>query len=457
MRSVRAIDRAERGQRARSGAAAARGGALQVVPDARGARDREVVRLREAGCLMVEISRELGISSERVAQAIESAGGVDRERVLAARFQSHLRRAHERLDEVLARFRAGEHPQLIARELGLDHRAVWRIVRELSTDADRTKRARALTSRRRPRFSDGELLDGLQRVAHKLGHVPTDAEYDRLAAGLGLASSATLHHRFDGWRGALRSAGLEAQPRRRWSLRWDAAACWRALESVADEIGDPPRYRRYQQLAGGRDDLPSGRIVLDRLGLWSQIAAELMRRKLGGESGDPQARRVTEMRPRMSLPARPPRPSRSFSDEQLLAGVRAVAESVGHRPSRGDYERLAKPLGLACHATVCTRLGSWSGALTEAGFEPVAPVRSYSKKWDAQACWSALDGVADELGEWPRYGRYERLAAGRGDLPSGALLRKRLGPWSQIAAALRERHGADRVARALPEETHVAA
>jgi hypothetical protein len=164
----------------------------------------------------------------------------------------------------------------------------------------------------------------------------------------------------------------------------------------------------------------------------------------------------------VSLPSRTEcgiaaRPAREFSDERLLAGVRAVAESVGHVPGRGDYERLAKPLGLASHATVCMRFGRWSGALRAAGYEPAARKRAYVKKWDQQACWDALWSVADELGDWPRYRHYEQLAAGREDLPSAAMLRQRLGPWSKIAAALRERRGDDRAAQAPPEVTHAAA
>jgi hypothetical protein len=194
--------------------------------------------------------------------------------------------------------------------------------------------------------------------------------------------------------------------------------------------------------------------VRNRLGLWSQIAAELTRRGAAGRSGIAPARREAEIRPRVSLPSRTElgiagRRARSFSDEQLLAGVRAVGECVGHTPSRGDYERLAKSLGLASHPTVCVRCGSWSGALRAAGFEPAVQKRAYAKKWDAQACREALERVADELGDWPRYRHYEQLAAGRADLPSAALLRRRLGPWSQIAAALRERRGAAEAAQRL--------
>jgi hypothetical protein len=142
-----------------------------------------------------------------------------------------------------------------------------------------------------------------------------------------------------------------------------------------------------------------------------------------------------------------------FSDEQLLAGVRAVGESVGHAPSGGDYDRFAKPLGLASLGTVYLRFGHWYEVLEAAGFERVAPRRSYRRRWDERACWEALERVSGELGELPRYRGYERLAAAREDLPSGALLRRRLGPWSRIAAALRERRGGGGV----PEVVHAAA
>jgi AraC-like DNA-binding protein len=450
-----------------SGGAPERGRALRAVPDARA---RRIVELREAGWQILEIARELGLSTGWVAQVIDHAGGVDRERWVQARSELHLQRAQARRDEILARFRAGAKPPAIANELGLNQLAVWRIVRELATDADRSARAWALADHHQPRFSESELLDGLVRVAQRLGWVPSDAEYDRGAAELGLACSTTLYQRFGGWQGALEAAGLKASPARRWALRWDPDECWRALESVADQLGDPPRYRRYRELARGRDDLPQAGVVRNRLGLWSEIASELTRRRHGGQQesapgrhGSGEVRRVAEIRPRVSLPARAdraiPAPSRrSFSDEQLAAGVRAVAESVGRTPTGGDYRRLAPTLALASHPTVCMRFGSWSGAVRAAGFEPTTRVGPYRRRWDAQACLKALDQVADELGDLPRYRDYEQLALGREDLPSGALLRQRLGPWLKIAAALRERRGGeDGVARALPEVSHAAA
>jgi hypothetical protein len=147
----------------------------------------------------------------------------------AARAEMHFGRGQERRDQILARFRAGAKPPLIANELGLNQQAVWRIVRELASDADRTARARVLADRRQPRFSDAELLDGLVRVAQRLGWVPSDAEYDRVASGLGLASSTTLYTVLAAGRARSRRRGSRRRRRgggRSGGIRRRAGGCW---------------------------------------------------------------------------------------------------------------------------------------------------------------------------------------------------------------------------------------
>lgn len=117
----------------------------------------------------------------------------------------------------------------------------------------------------------------MRRAADRVGHAPSAAEYARQASELGLASRQTVYMRFGGWRPALRRAGLQSSASRS-SVRptvWHLAACWQALLSVADQLGDPPRYRRYLELAARRDDLPSPTTLRTRLGLWSEIVAAL--------------------------------------------------------------------------------------------------------------------------------------------------------------------------------------
>jgi hypothetical protein len=102
--------------------------------------------------------------------------------------------------------------------------------------------------------------------------------------------------------------------------------------------------------------------------------------------------------------------------------------------------------------------------LREAGWRVIEIARelSLSTDWVARA----LARVAGELGDLPRYRDYEQLAAGREDLPSAAILRQRLGRWSQIAAELGERRAADapsgrratnHAPQELPEGTYAAA
>jgi DNA-binding CsgD family transcriptional regulator len=241
------------------------------------ARAVEFVRLRGAGLTLAEIGRRYGVSRQRVGQVIDGTARVPRGEVREARRETQRARARARSGEVIERFRAGLAPLEIARQTGVPVRAVRALISERASEADR--QARALTYARPPRppsFSDEQLISGLRRVAERLGHAPSQSEYADLAGELSLASMQTVYFRFGGWRRALTAAGLESSaPARVYAPQWHLAACWRAVQSVADQLGDPPRYRRYLELAAERDDLPSGATLRVRLGLWSQIAAAL--------------------------------------------------------------------------------------------------------------------------------------------------------------------------------------
>ena len=233
---------------------------------------------------MEEIGRRFDVSRQRVDQILRQAGvaqaGTTRSRAArasraAAVRELHVRLATERRGEILEAYRAGVDPRAIVRELGLQREVVRRLIAGSRTDADVAARRRALQRPVVPRYSDTELMRGVVLVASRLGHTPTCKEYDRAATGLGLASVATVYQRSGTWTRALGAAGLEPRPRALRPSRWDAEECWQALLSVADQLGDPPRYGRYAKLAQRRDDLPSAATVRQRLGLWHEIAAEL--------------------------------------------------------------------------------------------------------------------------------------------------------------------------------------
>lgn len=251
--------------------------ALRVLPYS---RTGEIVALRAQGLTLAEIGRRHGVSRQRIAQIIDKSdvGRVPRPEVVKARRAAKSGKARRHSEEIMELWREGLSVGEIHERAGVPWRVVRETVAELATDPDRAARSngwRSNLSVRPPRFSDEQLLDGLRRVANKLGHPPSGPEYARQAEELGLACMQTMYVRFGGWRRALHAAGFEAPPARVWSPRWNIASCWHAFASVAHLLGDPPRYRRYLELAAGREDLPSGSTLILRLGLWPEIVAAL--------------------------------------------------------------------------------------------------------------------------------------------------------------------------------------
>jgi len=256
-------------------------------------RDEQIVALRADGLSLAQIGARFGVSRQRVDQILRGAGvaqaGTARSRAVrastaAAVRELHANLANERCGEILEAYRRGVDPREIARELGLQREVVRGLIAGVASDADRAARRKVCQRPVVPRYSDVELARAVVLVASRLGHTPTCTEYDRAARELGLASVATVCQRAGSWTRALEAAGLEPRPRTHTAPRWDAAACWQALHSVADQLGDPPSYQRYAKLAKRRKDLPSAPTVRQRLGLWHQIVAQLTKQHDAGRA-----------------------------------------------------------------------------------------------------------------------------------------------------------------------------
>jgi len=130
------------------------------------------------------------------------------------------------------------------------------------------------------------------------------------------------------------------------------------------------------------------------------------------------------------------RGGRTYSDRDIVRAVRSASERLRRVPRAQEYAVVARETQLPSLATVLNRMGGWSSALAAAGLDPAASPRRRSRRWTEDACWEALRRAADELGEIPSVRAYERFAADRGDLPSSATIRNRLGRWSSLAARL---------------------
>jgi DNA-binding CsgD family transcriptional regulator len=252
-------------------------GALALSP-----RDKEIFELRAAGWTLKQIGERYGITRQRVDEILRKRGGPSAAEAVAARHLREIQLVRQRTDEILRLYRAGIDPEEIARQLPFKFSLVKQVLDDEASGYDKAARSQALSSRAtRMKYSDHDLVAGLRTAARIVGRAPSEPEYERVARDLGVASVQTIIGRLGSWAEAAAAAGLQPNAATRATHRrtWDAEVCWAALESVANKLGDPPRYRTYEELAGGRPDLPSGATIRKRLGRWTDVALQLIERR----------------------------------------------------------------------------------------------------------------------------------------------------------------------------------
>jgi transcriptional regulator with XRE-family HTH domain len=249
-------------------------------------REREMLALRAAGWTLREIGERYGISRQRVDEIVRDRGGPELPEVIAARRAREAQIIDQRSREIRQWWRAGLSISAIAEKLDLPAARVHKSIDGVMSPIDRAHRNRSIVMRTRtPRYSEEELSAGVRAVAERIGRTPTQEEYRAVAHELELASILTLAKRFGGWHAAVVAAGLTPLPhgRGRGSRRtWDKDACWRALERVSDQLGNPPRFQSYVLISTGRPDLPSGPTLRNQLGRWIDIVIELSARQSDG-------------------------------------------------------------------------------------------------------------------------------------------------------------------------------
>ena len=245
-----------------------------------GARDAAIVLARGRGDTFGEIAARFGLSTERIRQIVAAAGTVDRSTARRARMARDRLAAQERRGEVLAAWRAGAAPAKIAADVGLPRKCIEAVMREHLTAADRSARRRALGADRNGalrRHSDAQLLAAVREAARREGEVPTGKRYGEIARLRGLPSISTIENRLGGWNAALQAAGLTPANagRSSYTVRWTEEACLEAVAPLVSRLADLPSLGRYEEIAQGRADLPSGATLRKRFGSWSMLAARL--------------------------------------------------------------------------------------------------------------------------------------------------------------------------------------
>ncbi len=209
-------------------------------------RVRRMAALRADGRSFDEIAARFGVSRERVRQILRAQGWEPSpHEVAAARRRRAEQQAEGRIDELLASWRAGDDPTVLAGRLGLQASACRSTLERFATAVDRAARRASLA--RPPR-------------------VPT------------VVGAAEL-----------RSADVTGRARER---RWTEDACWEALRRAVDELGEVPSVLAYERFAASRTDLPSSATVRNRLGRWSALTARLLAQRELAEQSHTRIRAV---------------------------------------------------------------------------------------------------------------------------------------------------------------------
>jgi AraC-like DNA-binding protein len=249
-------------------------------------RVRQMQAQREHGWSLDEIALRFGVSRERVRQILRAHGGPDPRDIADARRRRAEAQAEERIDELLALWRAGEQPRSAASALGLQAAACRSTIERFATDVDRAARKATIAGARRVQmYTDRDIIVALTSVAARVGRVPSAKEYATHARRLDYPSLPTILNRMGGWTHALRAAGMQplSTPARARKRRWTEEACWEALRAVVAELGEIPSVLGYERHAAGRAELPSSATVRNRLGRWSAITTQLAaQRELAG-------------------------------------------------------------------------------------------------------------------------------------------------------------------------------
>ena len=241
-------------------------------------RVRQMQALREQAWSLDEIALRFGVSRERVRQILRAHGGPDPQDIAEARRRRAEAQAEARIDELLARWRAGEQPRTAASALGLQAAACRSTIERFATEVDRAARKASMAGGRAVNtYTDRDIILALTSVSTRVGRVPSAKEYALHARQLNYPSLPTILNRMGGWAHALRAAGMKpiSSPTRARTRRWTEEACWAALRAVVAELGEIPTVLGYERHAAGRDELPSSATLRNRLGRWSAITTQL--------------------------------------------------------------------------------------------------------------------------------------------------------------------------------------
>lgn len=172
-----------------------------------------------------------------------------------------------------------------------------------------------------------KVLEDIQRVADKLGKVPTRREY----AEHGEYSEITPRAKCGSWSEAREEAGLDGGPTKNTWI--DKQTLKEEIQRVAGVVGESPSQEQFNEHGEY-----SHVVVCEKFGSWNEAIKEV------------------DLEPY----------TQDVADSELLSELRRLAKELERIPSQADVNRHSGH-GVS---TYQRRFGQWSTAVREAGFEP---------------------------------------------------------------------------------------
>jgi len=243
------------------------------------------------------------------------------------------------------------------------------------------------------RVTKAEAFADLKRVAGRLGHPPTIAEYREH----GKYSCPTVAKHFDGSFKTARAAALDVPDNRLAEHRREELLA--DIERVAEMVDREPSKTDYEEhgdyalstityrfeswiaakeeadVYDGLDETVTKEELLNDMERVDQEIdgplSQLRYNKHGKWTTRPVKRRFSSwekacQKAGVSRPNMGPRPA---DDKELLADIRNVANELDHVPSRSEYNEE----GRFSRQMAINRFGSWPKAVEKAGYDPLPP------------------------------------------------------------------------------------
>ena len=164
--------------------------------------------------------------------------------------------------------------------------------------------------------------------------------------------------------------------------------------------------------------------------------------RVASELGLPRRAVLEVLRERLHRPElyRPKPSIKQFTDEEIVACLRAAAQAFDGTLTGADYAAIAAGRRLPdgrrwpSRPTVDYRFGGWLSATAAAGVRPGRRrAGGPSRRFTPERCRAAVREAAKALGHPPSSVEYEHFARTRcGALPGVRTVQKNLGPWREV-------------------------